>query len=254
MPTTIPVAGEKKWVDEAVLMNKKDRGDWRRCDCCGDYFSVKASRIPRSNQESGEEILKRRYAYDAEAWELRMPVHENKSFQKKVYCSRYCKRFWHETKAAQKRGSQVAELLKADYIDRLQVVEIIDDLQLEVDTDKLRGERPDAKYIDIEETLIHKFQKGIWRVCSNPRCPDPDRIFYAEHRKWFVRDRQQPSPTAMYGKTVPYPLVDQDGERLIGYVKLTYIPELVRRSRMCCSATCRKGLERWQNKQYEISV
>ncbi len=250
MKVLIPVAGEIKEVERDLLKTKEKEGAWGRCCFCEDYVALKGSRIAWKKKLKGEAVLKDRYKYDPDAWCLGMPVHEYKVFQDgKVYCSETCRDAWDKMLKALKRSNpslwvrpMIAEF---DFMPRGGAIEVIDRLDLLLDEECLKAERSDARHINIPETLVHKFQKGIWRVCQGPTCLEPNRIYYTEFRRWFeLRDIESAVSNPSQSPKSPQSFEEQDGERLIQYLDISYVPEVRRRNRITCSPRCRKALSR----------
>ena len=220
----VAIAGEIKRVEEAVFQRKKAEGDWQRCAGCRDYFSVAGCRLLSPPGDGGGADVQEKYARDPEAWELGMPIRVGGRYSLRAFCCPHCQRTYYE---AEKKGGE--ELLTMDWVPQEISEGLVESLRLRLDEDRLLADRPDAEYIALPETLIHKFQKGIWRTC---RGGCGNKIYYAERRKWFDRDGSY--------------LIWGDGERLLPYLKLRYRPKQVQVNWYCCSPKCEKRYERSQ--------
>ena len=255
----LPIAGEIKRVDRDVFQQSLSTR-WEFCPCCGDVFATDASRLyyprlmtsfshgilPSSQSQASvpttEEMkIDRRYRKDEGAKELRMPIRDfSVKSRKPAYCCNYCQRLAHRHR---RKKNNPLRLLKDDFIPWFQAEELVDELKLEL-KNEAQEQLPDFHCINVHKTLIHKFTKGLWRVCANPKCSNKKRIVYTERRIWFYEHKSTNPNTGNEMSHTTEKWDVPDGDRIIGLLDLDYIPQRANLKWKCCCDACRMAYRR----------
>ena len=218
----IYVAGEVKWIDYDVKYHYLDTERWKACPCCDEVFAPIQSSTDWEELEDG--------ACHWVTWTLKMPI--TRSWTK--YCCDFCRHLYNRHHREKAKETEAVRLLKEDWMARYTASKLVDELGIKL-KNTVRNELPDYEHIFFQGTYIYKFHKGLWRICSNPECPNRSRIYYTERRKWQIQRRSQTSE----------PQYEPLGEdRLIRLLDVDYEPKLVNMKWRFCSARCRVAYKR----------